>query len=76
MGSKRLNKVECFREMLEESCLRLTDRNHLANLIPFILEEEQKNIKQDLEGENASVVFDGTSCDEAMAIGLQYVTEV
>jgi len=32
-----LSKIECFRPLLEEVGVRLTDRCHLADLIPFIL---------------------------------------
>ena len=35
-----LRKYEHFRELLEENALRLTDRRHMSDLIPFILREE------------------------------------
>ena len=34
-----LNKISSFQELLEENALRLTDRQHMADLIPFILEQ-------------------------------------
>lgn len=43
-----LNKISEFRELLEENALRLTDRWHMSDLIPFILEQEQLNIKQEI----------------------------
>ena len=43
-----LNKISEFRELLEENALRLTDRRHMSDLIPFILEQEQLNIKQEI----------------------------
>ena len=39
----------------------LTDRRHLFDLIPFILEEEMQNIKLSIQGKWLSVIFDGTS---------------
>ena len=41
-----LNKIEHFRSILEETAFRLTDRRHLADLIPFILSRK----KSDQEG--------------------------
>jgi len=32
-----VNKVTCFRQILEESGYRLTDRSHVANFIPFVV---------------------------------------
>ena len=37
-------KVECFRELLEENAFRLVDKRYLLDLIPFILKEEQARI--------------------------------
>ena len=45
-----LNKVSHFRDVLEENAFRLTDRSHMSNLIPFIWKEEQKRIKNEIEG--------------------------
>ena len=68
-----LNKLTCFRNILEENALRLTDRSHMANL-PFILKEEQDRIKQEIAGRDVSVVFDGTTrLGEAMVILIRYV---
>ena len=32
-----LNKIDCFRDLLEENALRLTDRRNMHDYIPFIL---------------------------------------
>jgi hypothetical protein len=45
-----LNKVILFRDGLEENAFRLTDRSHMSNLIPFIWKEEEKRIKNEIEG--------------------------
>ena len=31
------------------------------NLLPFIAKEEQTRIRQELDGQNMSVIFDGTT---------------
>ena len=71
-----LSKVGHFRELLEETGHRLTDRRHLFDLIPFILEEEKQNIKLSIQGKWLSVIFDGTShCGEALAILVRYIDD-
>jgi len=45
-----LSKVEHFRELLEETGFRLTDRRYLFDLIPFILEEEKQINKVSIQG--------------------------
>ena len=71
-----LNKVILFRDVLEENAFRLTDRSHMSNLIPFIWKEEEKRIKNEIEGRDLSIVFDGTTrLGEAVVILVRYVTE-
>ena len=71
-----LNKIRHFRELLEENGYRLTDKRHLFDLIPFILEEEKQNIKLSIQGKWLSVIFDGTShCGEALAILVRYIDD-
>ena len=52
-----LNKIEHFRSILEETAFRLTDRRHLADLIPFILSRKNQ-IKKEISGGSISVIFD------------------
>lgn len=47
-----LSKVSSFREILEETGYRLTDRRHLFDMIPFILKEEEAVIKNAIEGQH------------------------
>lgn len=56
-----LAKVGCFRQILEGNALRLTDCNHLANLIPFVLQEEQTRLNEEIKDKRVSVIFDGTT---------------
>ena len=70
-----LNKLICFRNILEENALQLTDRSHMANLHPFIL-KEQDRIKQEIVGRVVSVVFDGTTrLGDAKVILIRYVAD-
>ena len=69
-----LNKVEVFRELLEETGYRLTDRRNMHDLIPFIHKQEFERIQGEISGKDVSVVFDGTTrLGEALAIVVRYV---
>ena len=54
-----LSKLDVFRNLLEETGYRLTDRRFMFDLIPFILEEEETNIKREIQGKHIGVIFDG-----------------
>ena len=41
-----LNKVDCFRELLEESSYRLTASQNLSEMIPFIRNVEREKLKK------------------------------
>ena len=71
-----LSKVDQFRSLFEETGYRLTDRRFMFDLIPFILEEEKARIKQSLQGQFLSVIFDGTShSGEALAVLVRFVND-
>ena len=71
-----LSKLGCFRDILEEHAYRLTDRHYMSDLVPFILVEEQAKIKQEIEGKDVSVIFDGTTrLGEAMAVVVRFVSD-
>ena len=70
-----LNKIESFRELLEENAFRLSDRHHMSDIIPFISSQEQARIKEEIGGKDLSVIFDGTTrMGEAMGIVVRYIT--
>ena len=71
-----LAKIDCFRELLEESSYSLSGSQHLGDLIPCIHDEENKKIKSDLANRRVSVIFDGTThvC-EAMVVVLRFVDD-
>ena len=69
-----LNKLEDFREILEQQAYKLADKRGMYDLIPFVLEEEQLKIKAEVSGKNVSIIFDGTTrLGEALAIVIRYV---
>ena len=60
--------------ILEENAVRLAGRKLMSDLIPFVLREEKKLIKGEMEGLPAAVIFDGTSrLGEALPIILRFV---
>ena len=69
-----ISKCEHFRDILEENALRLTDRTHMLELIPFVLDEEKTHIKEEIKGKYLSIIYDGTSrLGEVLAIVVCYV---
>ena len=71
-----LNKIDLFRNLLEEHGYALTSSTHLRQLIPFIHQEELSRIKREIRQQPLSIIFDGTThvC-EAFVIVLRYLTD-
>lgn len=70
-----LNKLDHFRDILEESAYSLTDRLLMSDLVPIIFDEELAKIKQETEGQTVSVIFDVTTrLGEAMAVVVCFVS--
>ena len=64
-----LNKLDCFRNLLEEHAWRVTERRHMSDLVPVIMKEE-------LAGKHVAVIFDGTTrLGKTLAIVLRYVSD-
>ena len=71
-----LSKLDAFRDLLEENAVRLTDRRHMSDLIPFLHSQEQDNIKAEVSNRPVSVIFDGTTrLGEALAIVVRFVDD-
>jgi len=71
-----LNKISPLRDLLEEGGFRLCDRRFLYDLIPFVVKEEEMQVKDEIKNKYVSVIFDGTphTC-EALAIVLRFVSD-
>ena len=69
-----LKKIDCFRDLLEETSYRLTSSQHLAEMIPIVRQQQAEKIVADIQGKHISVVFDGTThvC-EAMVIIVRFI---
>ena len=71
-----LCKIESFRELLEENAYRLTNRRNMHDYVPFILKDEENRIRQEIEGKQLSIIFDGTlRLGEALAIVVCFVND-
>ena len=71
-----LSKVDTLRALPEENGLRLTHSSHLADYIPFLLQQKKELIRSELENEYISAVFDGMTRDgEALAIVVRFVKD-
>ena len=69
-----ISKIDGFRDILEENAVHLAGRKSMSDLIPFVLNEEQRQIKAEIVGLSVAVIFDGTSrLGEALAIILRFV---
>lgn len=69
-----ISKINDFRELFEESAYRLAGRRTMSDLIPFVLLEEQRKVKAEIEGLPVAVFFDGTSrLGEAFAVVIRFV---
>ena len=68
-----LAKVDSPRGLLEEGALKLTHSSHLADYVPVIQGEEKKRIRSEIDGQDVSIIFDGTTrLGEALAVVLRF----
>ena len=64
-----LNKIDCFRDILEEHGTRLAGRRTPSDLVLFVRELEEKNILEEIKGKKISIIFYGTiRMGEALAV--------
>ena len=70
-----LQKIDHLRPLLEANNCSLTHSSHLTTYIPFILEEEKKQLHAEIASTTAlSVMFDGsTHLGEAAAIVVRFL---
>ena len=43
-----LSKIDCFRDLLEENAFQLSQASNLSQLVPFIHQQEQISVKNQL----------------------------
>ena len=71
-----LSKIYHFRDLLKENGYWLMDQRYMLDFVPFILKEEESQIKMAIEVRYVEVTFDGTTrLGEAMAILLWFVSD-
>ena len=72
-----LSKIDDVRPLLEANNARLTYSTHMASLIPFLLEKEQKALRQEIAAaSHVAIIFDGsTHLGEALAVVVRLVDE-
>ena len=65
-----LNKINCFRDILEESSYRLSSSRHLAEMIPIVRQQEAEKVQSEISGKNTAMIFDGTThvCEDMVII--------
>ena len=69
-----LNKIDIFRDVLEEGSYRLAGRRPMSDLVPFIHSEEKQRIREEISGKDVAVIFDGTSrLGKAVVVVLRFV---
>ena len=70
-----LQRMDDFRELLEEGGYCLTSVPNMRQVIPFVRKEEEEMIKGEISGHNVSVIFNGTTrLGEALAIVVRFIT--
>jgi hypothetical protein len=65
-----LNKLNGpLRELASQGAFAIPNANCLRQLLPVVLTEELQFIKEELAGQNVTVIFDGTTTeDEVLAV--------
>ena len=74
-GSIPLNKKQYFHELLTEHAYKLANNRGTYDLIPFVMADEVKRIKAEIDSKKLSVIFDGTTrLGKALAIVVHFMT--
>ena len=69
-----INKINCFRSILEKSSYRLTSASHMLELVPVSHQEEIKTTQEELTGREILIVFDATTrLGEALVIVVRFL---
>lgn len=65
-----VSKLEHLKNILEESAAQLTQHTYMLDLLPFILEEEKAQVKEEIEGKYLTIIFDAS---DVFAVVVRYV---
>ncbi len=69
-----LNKVDDLQELLEEGGYCLSNSTNMRQLVPFILSDELKKMKQEISGRSVSIIFEGTThVAEAFVLVVRFI---
>jgi hypothetical protein len=68
-----LNKLDSLRDILEERSFALSDSANLRQLVPFILENEINQLKEEISGKHVGIVT--THVSEALVVVLRFVNQ-
>ena len=62
--------------MLKENGHKLTDKRHILDLVPFVLDQERKRIREELKDKYVSIIFDGTTrLGEVLTVVVRFVVD-
>ena len=65
-----------LRELSEEKGFRLTDSRHMMDMIPFILHERRTRVREEIQGKDIYIIFDGTArLGEALVLIVRFLDE-
>ena len=71
-----LNKIDSFCDLLEENGFALSSSQHLRELIPLILCDERRRIREMIAQRPVSLIYDGmTHMAEAVVVVLHFVDD-
>ena len=70
-----LSKIDCFRDLLEENAFQLSQASNLSQLVPFIHQQEQNRVKNQIEQEISIILYGTTHVCEALVILVRFVDE-
>ena len=55
------SKTDSFRDLMEENAFLLSQASNLSQLVPFIHQQEQIRVKNQIDQQEISIIFDGTT---------------
>uniref|UniRef100_A0A1X7U482 Uncharacterized protein n=1 Tax=Amphimedon queenslandica TaxID=400682 RepID=A0A1X7U482_AMPQE len=75
-GGIPFNKLDSYKELLEETGYLLTDKRFMLDLIPFVLKEEETTNKEMIKDMKLGIIFDGMRLGKTLTIVVRLISEV